>query len=72
MMDPKNIAMETNFTGYDNSITGSSEFFDQGLKDDPAVNVPTEYLGLISPIPNCGEEARELYTQVFTSWTTEQ
>jgi spermidine/putrescine transport system substrate-binding protein len=72
MMDPKNIAMQTNFTGYDNSITGSSDFFDQALKDDPAVNVPAEYVDLISPIPNCGEEARDLYTQVFTTWTTEQ
>ena len=72
MMDPKNIAMETNFTGYDNSITGSSDYFDPSLKDDPAVNVPAEYLSLLSPIPNCSQEARELYTQVFTSWTTEQ
>lgn len=72
MMDPKNIAMETNFTGYDNSITGSSEFFDPSLKDDPAVNVPAEYLGLLSAIPNCSEEARALYTQVFTTWTTDQ
>ena len=72
MMDPKNIAMETNFTGYDNSIIGSNEFFDQALKDDPAVNVPVEYQSLISPIPNCGQEARELYTEVFTTWTTEQ
>jgi spermidine/putrescine transport system substrate-binding protein len=72
MMDPKNIAMQTNFTGYDNSITGSSDFFDQALKDDPAVNVPAEYVDLISPIPNCGEEARELYTQVFTSLQSEQ
>ena len=72
LMDPKNIAMETNFTGYDNSIIGSSEYFDPALKNDPAVNVPAEYLPLLSPIPNCGQEARDLYTQVFTSWTTDQ
>jgi spermidine/putrescine transport system substrate-binding protein len=72
MMDPKNIAKETNFTGYDNSIIGSSDYFDPSLKNDPAVNVPAEYLPLLSPIPNCGQEARDLYTQVFTSWTTEQ
>jgi hypothetical protein len=45
---------------------------DEALKTDPAVVVPADKQALLSPLPNCGEEARELYTQVFTTWTTSQ
>lgn len=72
MMDPKNIADGSNFSGYNNSITGSDAFLSDELKNDPAVVVPAEFQSLISPVPNCGEEARELYTQVFTTWLDEQ
>jgi spermidine/putrescine transport system substrate-binding protein len=72
MMDPKNAAGASNFTGYDNGITGSDAFMDQALKDDPAVIIPADKLALITPVPNCGEDARALYTQVFTTWTTGQ
>jgi spermidine/putrescine transport system substrate-binding protein len=72
MMDPKNIAMESNFSGYDNGIKGSDEFMDESLKTDPAVVVPADKVALMTPTPNCGQEARDLYTEVFTSWTTSQ
>jgi hypothetical protein len=38
----------------------------------PGVIVPEENKTLLSPIPNCGEEARVLYTQVFTTWLDSQ
>ena len=41
---------------------------DEALRSDSAVVVPADKVALISPLPNCGEEARELYTQVFTTW----
>lgn len=72
MMDPANIGAASNFSGYNNSITGSEAFLSDELKNDPAVIVPEEYKGIITPIPNCGSDARELYTQVFTTWLTDQ
>jgi spermidine/putrescine transport system substrate-binding protein len=72
MMDPKNAAIESNFSGYDNGIKGSDEFMDAALKSDPAVIVPADKVALISPMPNCAEDARALYTEVFTSWQDSQ
>ncbi|CAB4339807.1 MAG: extracellular solute-binding protein [Actinobacteria bacterium] len=72
MMDPKNAAAESNFTGYDNGIKGSDAFMDDSLKSDPAVIVPADKVDLLSPSPNCGQDARDLYTQVFTTWTSGQ
>jgi spermidine/putrescine transport system substrate-binding protein len=72
MMDPKSAGKQSNFSGYDNGIKGSDAFMDEALKTDPAVVVPADKEALISPLPNCGEEARELYTQVFTTWITSQ
>ena len=72
MLDPKNIAAESNFTGYDNGITGSDAFMDAALKADPAVVVPADKQSLISAVPPCGQDARDLYTQVFTTWLSEQ
>jgi len=72
MMDPKSAGAQSNYSGYDNGITGSDAFMDDALKNDPAVIVPADKQALITPVPNCGEEARGLYTQVFTTWLTSQ
>lgn len=72
MMDPKNAAWASNFSGYDNGIKGSDEFMDAALKSDPAVIVPADKVALLTPTPNCDETARELYTQVFTTWQGNQ
>jgi spermidine/putrescine transport system substrate-binding protein len=72
MMGAEAAGRQSNFSGYDNGITGSDAFMDEALKTDPAVVVPADKQALLSPLPNCGEEARELYTQVFTTWTTSQ
>jgi spermidine/putrescine transport system substrate-binding protein len=72
MMDPKSAGKESNFSGYDNGITGSDAFMDAALKSDPAVVVPADKVALLSPSPNCGEDARALYTQVFTTWQDSQ
>jgi hypothetical protein len=45
---------------------------DAALKSDPAVIVPADKVALLSPLPNCGEDARALYTEVFTSWQDSQ
>ena len=72
MMDPANMGAASNFSGYNNAITGSFDFMSDELKNDPAVIVPEESKALLSPIPNCGEDARALYTQVFTTWLDSQ
>lgn len=72
MMGPEAAGAQSNFSGYDNGIKGSDAFMNDALKTDPAVVVPADKQGLISPLPNCSEEVRELYTQVFTTWTTGQ
>jgi spermidine/putrescine transport system substrate-binding protein len=72
LMDPENMAAASNFAGYNNAITGTADLMNEELKNDPAVIVPDEFKSLLSPVPNCSEEARELYTQVFTNWLDSQ
>jgi spermidine/putrescine transport system substrate-binding protein len=73
MMDPRNAASASNFTGYMNGIEGSDQYLSSDLLDDPAVNVPANKFSLLSPAPsNCSEQARELYSQVFINWLEAQ
>jgi spermidine/putrescine transport system substrate-binding protein len=72
MMSPESAGAQSNFSGYDNGIKGSDAFMDESLKTDPAVVVPADKQALLSPLPNCSEEVRELYTQVFTTWQDSQ
>jgi len=72
MMDPKAAGKQSNFSGYDNGIKGSDAFMDEALKTDPAVVVPADKVALLSSTPNCSEDARALYTEVFTSWQDSQ
>jgi len=68
MMDPKNIAEGTNFVGYDNGITGSSEFMSAELGKNPAVVIPDDKKALATPTPACPTEAVDLYDQVWTGF----
>ena len=72
MLSPKEGAAATNFTGYGNAVLGSGEFMLESIKSDPGINVTPENAKLITPTPNCGTEARDLYTELFTSWTSNQ
>lgn len=66
MMDPKNIAIASNYTGYMNAIRGSAEYLNPALKDDPAVNMPAEYASRLRPSKGCSAKARELRDRVWT------
>ncbi len=66
MMDPKNIAEASNFTGYMNGIAGSDQYLDESLKTDPAVNMPTEYASRLKPSKDCSKTSRELRDKVWT------
>ena len=68
MMDPANIGEATNFVGYDNGITGSSEFMTAELGANPAVVIPEEFKALAQPTPGCPVEAIDLYDQVWTNF----
>ena len=68
MMDPKNIGEATNFVGYDNGITGSSEFMTPELGSNPAVVIPDDKKALAKPTPACPQEAVDLYDQVWTTF----
>ncbi len=66
MMEPKNIAAASNFTGYNNSINGSSAFFDAALKSDPAVTTPPEMTKRFRPNQICSQKATDLRDKVWT------
>ena len=72
MMSPEQAGVASNFSGYDNGIIDSDPFMNDSLKTDPGVVVPADKVALISPTPSCGQEARDLYTEVFTSWQSGQ
>jgi spermidine/putrescine transport system substrate-binding protein len=67
MLDPKNAAAASNYTGYMNAINGSSEYLDDTLKADPAVNMPPEFANRLVMSPSCSTKARELRDKVWTS-----
>lgn len=66
MMEPKNAAEASNYTGYMNAIAGSGEYLDESLKNDPAVNMPEEYADRLRPTQECSKVARELRNKVWT------
>lgn len=66
MMDPENVAVASNFTGYMNAIKGSDKYLDESLKTDPAVNMPAEYASRLSPSKDCSKASRELRDRVWT------
>ncbi|MDF2095015.1 extracellular solute-binding protein [Aquibaculum arenosum] len=66
MMAPENIAVASNYTGYMNAVRGSSEFMDEALVEDPAVNMPEEYADRLRPTEDCSVDARELRNRVWT------
>lgn len=66
MMDPKNIAVASNFTGYNNSIKGSSAHFEPALKADPAVNTPANLTSRFRPNKICSQKAIDLRDKVWT------
>ncbi len=66
MLDPKNAAEASNFTGYMNAIAGSDQYLDDAIKTDPAVNMPAEYASRLRPSKDCSKESRELRDKVWT------
>ncbi|MFN0265235.1 extracellular solute-binding protein [Tepidamorphus sp. 3E244] len=68
MLDPKNAAAASNFTGYMNTVKGSAELMDKVLREDDAVNMPELYASRLRSVPVCAPEVQakrhELWTQL--------
>lgn len=66
MMDPKNAAEASNYTGYNNGIAGSDKFLDASLRDDPAVNPPEEMVTRFRPSHECPKQSLDLREKIWT------
>jgi len=66
MMDPKNAAEASNYTGYNNAVAGSDALLLPALRDDPAVNTPAEMLPRLRPARECPKAAIDLRERVWT------
>ncbi|MEO8544213.1 MAG: extracellular solute-binding protein [Burkholderiaceae bacterium] len=66
MMDPKNIAEASDFSGYNNAIKGSEAYMNVAMRDDPAINPPAAMQARFRPVKDCAAKARELRDGVWT------
>jgi len=66
MMDPKNAAEASNFTGYNNAVAGSDALLLPALRDDPAVNTPADMIARLRPARECPKAAIDLRERVWT------
>ena len=66
MMAPENIALASNFTGYNNGIKGADKFMDKALSADPAVNPSEEMKKRFVMNKICSTKAIELRNKVWT------
>jgi spermidine/putrescine transport system substrate-binding protein len=66
IMDPKNAAMISDFAKYANGIAGSEEFMPASMSDAPEIVVPEELQAAGTFALTCPEEARNLYTAIWT------
>ena len=64
VMDPKNIALESNFAAYSNGILGSAEFMDESLKTSPELNPPADVPVKFGEA--CSPAAQKLIDRVWT------
>ena len=66
MMDPKNAAEASNFSGYNNAIKGSDAYMKPELRDNPAINPSDALKARFKPVKDCSAKARELRDGVWT------
>ena len=66
MMDPKNAAEASNYTGYNNAITGSDQYLNESLRTDPAVNVPAAIATRFSPTLECPAASTDMRERIWT------
>lgn len=64
IMDPENIALQSNFAGYSNAIIGSEQYFSEELKTAPEILVPEGVPVKFGEA--CSPEAQKLIDRVWT------
>ena len=64
VMDPENIALQSNFAGYSNAIMGSEQYFTEELKNSPEINVPQGVPVKFGEA--CSPKAQKLIDRVWT------
>jgi spermidine/putrescine transport system substrate-binding protein len=64
IMQPENMALQTNFTKYANAVVGSEKFQEADLKDAPELLTPTDVKVVFTPA--CSEAATKLMDRVWT------
>jgi spermidine/putrescine transport system substrate-binding protein len=64
MMDPKNAALETSYTGYQNGVAGSGQFLDPKLGTSPEFNPPADYKIYFNHA--CPAKATKDYDRIWT------
>lgn len=66
MMDPRNAAEASNFTGYNNAIAGSEQYLKEDLRNDPAFNTPESMVSRFRPSKLCSKAALDLRERIWT------
>jgi spermidine/putrescine transport system substrate-binding protein len=66
MMAPENIALASNFTGYNSAIKGADKFMDVALREDAGVNPSDEMRKRFRPNQICSPKALELRNKIWT------
>lgn len=64
LLKPENMALLSNFTGYDNAIPASRAFLNDDLKNAPELKLPADLK--IAFTPKCSEDAIKLMDRVWT------
>ena len=66
MMDPKNAAEASNYTGYNNAIAGADQYLKEDLRNDPAFNTPEAMVSRFRPLQVCSKAALDLRERIWT------
>lgn len=66
IMDPKNAAEISNYTGFHNTVAGTEELLKDDLKNDAAINIPQEYASRFRAAVECSKEAMDLREKIWT------
>ncbi len=66
MLDPKNAAEASNYTGYNNAVTGSDQYLNDSLRNDPAVNMPADMVSRLRPTRECSRASLDLREKIWT------
>ncbi|MBH0236223.1 extracellular solute-binding protein [Methylobrevis albus] len=64
IMQPENMALQSNFTKYANAVTGSEAFFEASMQGAPELITPEDVKVVFTPA--CSEEATQLMDRVWT------